>query len=133
MNEGFAADLVRRYYAAYRSDRVREALTAVLAQSFALDSPLVRDRVGGPASGEAAFTIAERFASALRRVEVEALYFTRDDSGVVALIRIPVQEAPVWQSEHFHIDVDAGLITSLRSFYDPRLLIEPRRSDESSI
>ena len=126
MDTNDAADAVRRYYAAYRSDHVRVALADVLARGFTLDSPLVRDRVGGPASGEVAIMIAEQFASVLRHAEVEMLYFTTDNAGVAALIRIPGPHAPVWQSEHFDLDVGSGRITALRSFYDPRALTDPQ-------
>lgn len=52
MDRDDAAEVVRCYYAAYRSDHVREALADVLARGCTLNSLLVRDRVGGSRAGE---------------------------------------------------------------------------------
>lgn len=128
MNSDEASTVVRRYYAAFRAGgplEVAEALGAVLAPDFVLDSPLVRDRIGAPATGAVATAIAVDAAVALQHAELETLHFATDNDGVVALIRLPTARGEVWQSEHFDLAPAAGTITRLRSYYDPRLLLRP--------
>lgn len=128
-----ASELIRRYYLAYRAgtaDDVARALAQVLAPSFTIDSPLVRERSGGPVSGEFALAFAQAAAPALRHAEIEDLYFSIDGTAAVALIQFPIPDATLWQSEHF--ELAAGVITSLRSFYDPRALLGPMREDGSA-
>ncbi|MGN6687565.1 MAG: hypothetical protein ACTHK1_08510 [Actinomycetales bacterium] len=125
-----ASELIRRYYTAFHADApagVARALADVLSTTFTLDSPLVRDRTGGPASGDAAIAIAAEAAPLLARARVDSLYFTMDYTGVVALIKLPFGDAGLWQSEHFEIDTENGAIASLRSFYDPRSLLSGSR------
>ncbi|MGN6250288.1 MAG: hypothetical protein ACTHNS_00580 [Marmoricola sp.] len=122
-----AAELVGRYYAAFRAgspESVAEALAAVLAPDFTLDSPLVQDRFGAPVSGAAATAVAVRATALLRHAEVESLHFTTNATGVVALIRLPTPGGVIRQSEHLALDPVARTLTGLRSFYDPRGLLD---------
>ncbi|MGN6606113.1 MAG: hypothetical protein ACTHMS_03770 [Jatrophihabitans sp.] len=126
MNRDDAAAVVRRYYKAFQAGdavAVHEALGRVLAPEFVLDSPIVRDRLGAPATGAQGAAIAVQAAVLLQHAEVTSLHFTIDGAAVVALIRFPTPAGAVWQSEHFQLDPATGTITGLRSFYDPRPLL----------
>jgi hypothetical protein len=118
--------VVRSYYAAYHAQSaaaVDDALSMVLDAAFTLESPLVEERIGGPASGPAALAATARAAPLLKHAIVESLYSTLDGSGVVALIHFPSPAGVVTQSEHFDIDPHTRKITRLRSYYDPRKLL----------
>lgn len=124
--------VVRNYYQAYQAEHAPErtkALLMVLGAAFALESPLVEAQSDGPVSGETALRAAEAAASLLKNADIESLYATLDGTGVVALIRFPSPVGVIVQSEHFDIDPDTGLITRLRSYYDPRKLLKDARAE----
>ena len=124
-----AVAVVRSYYGAYQGenpDAVTSALRTLLDETFVLDSPLVQEQLGGPATGPAAFAAAAGAASFLRHVTVESLHGAADGSGAAALIHFPSPAGTVVQSEHFDINTDTGRITRLRSYYDPRKLLQLR-------
>ncbi|GAA4267590.1 hypothetical protein [Frondihabitans peucedani] len=119
-------ETVRSYYAAYRAgsaDQVTAALSEVVDDGFVLESPLVEARLGGPATGSAALSMAAAVAPLLGNADIEALYARETGDGVVALIHFPTPAGPVTQSEHFDLDPASGRITRLRSYYDPRALL----------
>ncbi len=119
-------DIVRAYYESFRAgggELVTARLSEVLDPGFVLESPLVAERVGGPASGEVAVSLASAVAPLLANATIEALYCTPTGEGVVALIHFPSPAGTITQSEHFDVEPSTGRITRLRSYYDPRPLL----------
>lgn len=129
-----AVALLRSYYGAYQGenpDAVTSALRTLLGEGFVLDSPLVQEQLGGPATGPAALAAAAAAAPFLQHVTVESLYGAADGSGAAALIHFPSPAGTIVQSEHFNVDTDTGRITRLRSYYDPRKLLQLRAAPPS--
>lgn len=120
-------DVVRAYYLAYRADSeaaTMSALQSLLDAAFVLESPLVEQKFGSGLTGAAALSAAAGAAPLLKHADVQSLYASLSGDGVASLISFPSPVGTIVQSEHFDIDQDTGRITRLRSYYDPRKLLE---------